>query len=193
LYTFLKEFFMFAARISLSFVLAAALLAGCDKKENETPKTDNSRTAPSADDVKKAADAAKAKADEATKNAADAKAKADDASKAAADSTKAKADDAAKTAAEAKAKADDASKTATDATKTTTETMKANASEWMTKLQDAIKDKKLDDAKTYLDKLDGIKSNLPEEMQNKLTSLKAAYNAAKTGAAIPGGVPSLNK
>ena len=58
-------------------------------------------------------------------------------------------------------KRDDASKTAADATKTATDTAKANASEWMTKLQDAIKDKKLDDAKTYLDKLEAIKSSLP--------------------------------
>lgn len=146
---------MFAARISLSFVLAAALLAGCDDKktDNPTPKTDNAT--PKVDDVKKAADAAKAKADEA-----------------------------AKTAAEAKAKAEEASKTATD-------TAKANASEWMTKLQDAIKDKKMDDAKTYLDKLEGIKSSLSADMQTKLTSLKTAYDAAKGGAAIPGGTPAI--
>ncbi len=165
---------MFAARISLSFVLAAALLAGCDDKKTDTntPKADNSKTVPNADDVKKAADAAKAKADEASKTAADAKAKAEDASKTAADATK----------------------NAADATKTATDTAKANASEWMTKLQDAIKDKKLDDAKTYLDKLDGIKSSLPADMQTKLTSLKAAYDAAKGGVpAIPGAVPGLTK
>ena len=155
---------MLAARLSLSFVLAAALLAGCDDKKTDTnpPKTDNSKTNTSVDDVKKAADAAKAKADEATKAAAD-----------------------------AKAKADDASKTAADATKTATDTAKANASEWMTKLQDAIKDKKLDDAKTYLDKLEAIKSSLPADLQTKLDSLKASYDAAKGGAAAPGGVPAV--
>lgn len=161
---------MLAARFSLSFVLAAALLAGCDDKKTDTNtnKTDSGKTVPSAEDVKKAADAAKAKADEATKTAADAKAKAEDATKTAADATK----------------------NAADATKTATDTAKANASEWMTKLQDAIKDKKLDDAKTYLDKLEAIKSSLPADLQTKLDSLKATYDAAKGG--VPA-IPGLNK
>jgi membrane protein involved in colicin uptake len=160
------------ARISLSFVLAAAMLAGCDKK-NETPAPNASNgSTPAADAAKKTADAAKTAADEAKKTA--------DEAKKAADEAKAKA---AKTTSDATKNTTDAAKTATDAAKTTTDTAKANASEWMTKLQEAIKDKKLDDAKTYLDKLEGIKSSLPPEMQTKLTSLKSMYDTAKAGTA----------
>ena len=131
------------------------MIAGCDDKKNETPKVD----APKADNGKPAIP------------------NVDDIKKAA-DSAKVTAD---KAAADAKSASDTAAKATADAAATA----KANATDWMAKLEDAIKAKKLDDAKTYLDKLDAIKASLPADLQSKLASLKTAYDGAKTGAAIP--------
>ena len=61
---------MTAARIALSFVFAAALIAGCDDKKAETLKVDNGKPAiPNVDDIKKTAGAAKATADKAASDA----------------------------------------------------------------------------------------------------------------------------
>src|SRR5205085_2185928 len=60
----------------------------------------------------------------------------------------------------------DVSKT-TETVKTTTTdaaaAANAQATDWSAKLADAIKANKLDEAKTYLDKLDGIKGSLSPE------------------------------
>jgi len=108
------------------------------------------------------------------------------------------AEDAKKVAEDAKAKADAAAAAAKDATDTAGKaaadaaaTAKASATDWMTKLEDAIKAKKLDDAKTYLDKLEAIKASLPADLQSKLTSLKTTYDTAKAAPAIPGGTPAI--
>jgi hypothetical protein len=66
---------------------------------------------------------------------------------------------------------------------------KTQAGEWMAKLEQAIKDNKLDEAKTYMDKLQSMRASLPAEWQTKLDSLKTLYEGAKAKAAIPG----LNK
>jgi hypothetical protein len=70
----------------------------------------------------------------------------------------------------------------------------ADAQTWITKLEEAVKANKLDEAKTYLDKLDAIKDKLPAEWKTKLDAAKAAYDAKKlTGGAGAGSLPGLNK
>jgi hypothetical protein len=168
---------MTAKRFFLPFVLAGALIAGCDDKKPDQPKVDSTPKTGTVNDMKagvdKAADQAKTAASDAAKSAADA-------TKAAAANTA----DATKTAAG----------NAADATKSSpagdaAAAAKTQASDWMAKLEDAIKNNKLDEASTYLDKLQAMKASLPAEWQTKLDSLKTAFDAAKAKAAIPG----LNK
>jgi hypothetical protein len=171
---------MTAKRLFLPLVLAGALLAGCDDKKVDQPKVDNTPRMPNANDMKAGMDKA-----------------ADQAKTAAADQAKTAAADAGKTTADAARSATDAAKTATgnavEATKSATSdaaaAVKTQANDWMAKLEDAIKSNKLDDAQTYVDKLDAVKASLPAEWQAKLDSLKATFSAAKAKAAIPG----LNK
>lgn len=99
------------------------------------------------------------------------------------DDVKKAADNATKTATDA---TKNATATATDAAKTAADEAKKNASDWMSKLEAAIKDKKLDDAKTYVDKLQAIRDQLPAELKSKFDSLKAAFDAAKAQGAVPG-------
>lgn len=99
------------------------------------------------------------------------------------DDVKKAADNAAKNATDA---TKNATATATDAAKTAADEAKKNASGWMTKLEAAIKDNKLDDAKTYLDKLNAIKAQLPADLQSKLDAATKAFDAAKAKAAVPG-------
>ncbi|MDB5323177.1 MAG: hypothetical protein JWN40_4808 [Phycisphaerales bacterium] len=160
---------MTAKRYFLPFLLAGALLAGCDDKKTEQPKVDTSKAATDMKmDAQKAADQAKAAASDAGKSATDAAKSASDATKAAAgnalDAVKANTTDAA------------------NATRT-------QAQEWMTKLEDAVKNNKLDEASTYLDKLQTMRASLPVEWQAKLDSIRTTYEAAKAKAAVPG----LNK
>jgi hypothetical protein len=173
---------MTAKRYFLPFLLAAALLAGCDDKKTDQPKADAQKAADQAktaasDAGKSANDAAKSAAD-ATKAAAD---KAADAAKNTTDATKAAAGNAADTAKTAAGNATDAAKTAAagaaDATRT-------QANEWMSKLEDAIKNNKLDEASTYLDKLQAARASLPVEWQAKLDTLKQTYEAAKAKATL---------
>lgn len=144
-----------------SIVLAAALLAGCDDKKPTEPKVDNktnSNSSTTTDDVSKGINKAVAPIKSGVNTAAD--------------NTKSAATDATKT----------ASNAVTDATKTASNAatdVKAQATEWTNKVEDAIKANKLDEAKTYMDKLETIKSSLPADMQAKLESLRNAYNAAK--------------
>jgi len=168
---------MTAKRFFLPFVLAGALIAGCDDKKPDQPKVDSTPKTGTVNDMKagvdKAADQAKTAASDAARSAADA-------TKAAAANTA----DATKTAAG----------NAADATKSSpagdaAAAAKTQASDWMAKLEDAIKNNKLDEASTYLDKLQAMKASLPAEWQTKLDSLKTAFDAAKAKAAIPG----LNK
>jgi hypothetical protein len=168
---------MTAKRFFLPFVLAGALIAGCDDKKPDQPKVDSTPKTGTVNDMKagvdKAADQAKTAASDAAKSAADA-------TKAAAANTA----DATKTAAG----------NAADATKSSSAgdaaaAAKTQASDWMAKLEDSIKNNKLDEASTYLDKLQAMKASLPAEWQTKLDSLKTAFDAAKAKAAIPG----LNK
>jgi hypothetical protein len=172
---------MTAKRFFLPFVLAGALLAGCDDKKPDQPKVD---TTPKVNDMKagmdKAADQAKTAAADASKSAADAAKSASDATKAAASNTADATKAAAGNAADA-VKASPAGDAAAAA--------KTQASDWMAKLEDAIKNNKLDDAKTYMDKLQSMRASLPAEWQTKLDSLKTLYEGAKAKAAIPG----LNK
>ena len=139
---------MIAARISLSFILAAAFLTGCDDKKPDAPKVEK----PAVDAAKTAADAAKS----------------------AADAAKTSTDTAAKTAADAAA------------------TAKTQATDWMSKLEDAIKAKKLDEAKTYLDKLDTIKASLPDDLKTRLATLKTSFDAAKALPSLPA-IPGASK
>jgi hypothetical protein len=168
---------MTAKRFFLPFVLAGALIAGCDDKKPDQPKVDSTPKTGTVNDMKagvdKAADQGKTAASDAAKSAADA-------TKAAAANTA----DATKTAAG----------NAADATKSSSAgdaaaAAKTQASDWMAKLEDSIKNNKLDEASTYLDKLQAMKASLPAEWQTKLDSLKTAFDAAKAKAAIPG----LNK
>jgi hypothetical protein len=163
---------MTAKRWSVSLVVLGALLVGCDDKKPKEPKVDNTPKAATTnmDDVRKAAAEKAAAADAAARSATNA------AKTAATDAA-----DATKTAAA------DATQKATDAAAA----VKTQATDWMAKLETAIKDNKLDEAKTYLDKLESVRASLPVDWQTKLDSLKSAFNAAKlkAGAALP----NLNK
>ena len=164
---------MTAKRFFLPFVLAGALLAGCDDKKPDQPKVDATPKTPAVNDMKAGTDKA---ADQAKTAATDAGKSATDAAKSAADATKAAASSAVDT-----VKASPAGDAAAAA--------KTQAGDWMAKLEDAIKNNKLDDAKTYIDKLQAMRASLPAEWQTKLDSLKTLYDGAKAKAAIPG----LNK
>lgn len=185
---------MTASRWHVAFLLAGALIVGCDDKKGDqpkpnptpaagpttapsTPKTDSTKVGDAAGstidaakiDLGKAADPSKLTLDPAKIVAPaipGATPKTSDGSTAAATTDAAKA---------AAAK--------TDAATT------AQASEWIAKLGDAIKANKLDEAKTYLDKLDAIKGSLSPEWKAKLDSLKTAYEAAR----LKNGVPNLTK
>ena len=157
--------------LSISLVLSAALLAGCDDKKPEQPKVDSTpKPALPAigDDVKKGVQAANTAAADAAKKAADT----------------------------GKSATADAAKTVSDASKSIAATdaataVKTQAADWMAKLEDAVKANKLDDAKTYFDKVDAIKANLPTDLKTKFDSLKTMFDAAKAKAA--GALPNLNK
>ena len=57
-----------------------------------------------------------------------------------------------------------------------------------------IKDNKLDDAQTIVDKLDSVRGSLPADWVPKVDQLKSALTTAKNAAgALPGGLPSLPK
>jgi len=89
----------------------------------------------------------------------------------------------------AKTAAGDAAKTATDAGAAMMASPTAAAPGMLAKLTDAINANKLDEAKTYLDKLTAIRSQLPEPLQKQLDVLQGLYNAAKDKAgAIPAGI-----
>jgi hypothetical protein len=176
-----------AARVAKTLsaiVLAAALVAGCDDKK-PTPKVEADKPAmPSMDAMKEKAAAA---ADATKDAAAKAMEKTKDAGAKVAEGTKdmtASAVDKTKTAtADAPAKVADA-----------TATGNAMAADWVAKLEDAIKANKLDEAKTYMDKLESVKANLPENLRQRYEGLKVSYEAAKAkvGAGLPA-VPQLNK
>ena len=177
---------MTAKRFFLQLALAGAMLAvaGCDDKKPDQPKVDATPKTPAVSDMKTGMD----KAADQTKNAAaDAGKSATDAAKSAADATKAAAGNAADATKAAAGNAADAVKAspAGDAAAAA----KTRAGEWMAKLEDAIKNNKLDEASTYMDKLQSMRASLPAEWQTKLDSLKTLYEGAKAKAAIPG----LNK
>jgi hypothetical protein len=73
--------------------------------------------------------------------------------------------------------------------------VKTQGSELMTKLDTAIKENKLDQAQTYVDALDKIKTNLPDDLRTKYDQLKTSFQTAKakvtnTPPPVP---PELNK
>jgi hypothetical protein len=178
---------MTAKRFFLPLVLAGALLAvaGCDDKKPDQPKVDATPKTPAVNDMKAGMDKTADQAKTAAGNSADATkaaaAKTADATKAAAANTA----DATKAAA---ANTADATKAGASTAGDAAAAAKTQAGDWMAKLEDAITKNKLEDAKTYLDKLEAMRASLPAEWQTKLDSLKIAYDA-KAKAAIPG----LNK
>jgi hypothetical protein len=178
---------MTAKRLFLKLVLAGAMLAvaGCDDKKPDQPKVDTTPKTPAVSDTKAGMDKAADQAKTAAANTADAT-KAAAASTA--DATKAAAANTADATKAAAANTTDASKAAASTAGDATAAAKTQATDWMAKLEEAIKNNKLDEAKTYLDKLEAMRASLPAEWQTKLDSLKIAYDA-KAKAAIPG----LNK
>jgi hypothetical protein len=172
--------------IAATAVLAAALMFGCDNDTSKPkePKVDtttpNKPALPSVDQIK--ADAAKGI--EAGKAAA----------ASAAEKVKAATPGVIEQAKETTASAVDATKTNTAAA---TEMAKAQGSELMAKLDAAIKENKLDQGQTYVDALERIKTNLPEELRTRYEQLKTSFQAAKakvTGTTTPPATPAeLNK
>jgi hypothetical protein len=73
--------------------------------------------------------------------------------------------------------------------------VKTQGSELMTKLDTAIKENKLDQAQTYVDALDKLKTNLPEDLKTKYEQLKTSFQAAKAKVTNtpPPPPPELNK
>jgi hypothetical protein len=189
-----QEVIMTTARWYVAFLVAGALIVGCDDKKPDQPKVNPTPPAPTATtpkvdvpkvDTTKVGDAAKTATDTAKTATDTAKTeigKVADPSKLTIDPTKVTTPTTPTT--------PDVNKT-TETVKTTTTDAAANtqAADWMTKLGDAIKANKLDEAKTYLDKLDGIKGSLSPEWKSKLDALKTSYEAAK----LKGGVPNLTK
>lgn len=159
---------MTAPRWTVSFVLAGALIAaGCDDpnkpKEPKVNPGPSTPTLPTAEQIKAEA----AKGIEAGKVAA------------------------ADAAAKVKAATPEVIDQAKTTTATVTEAAKTQGSEMMAKLDSAIKENKLDQAQTYLDGLEKIKANLPEDLKSKYESMKTSFAAAKAKAA--GALPQLNK
>ena len=152
------------ARFLLPLVVAGALIAGCDKNEPKVEKAPD-KTPAAVNDVKAGAEKA-------------------------ADRTKDAVGDAAKT-------TDDAAKTADDSAKTATsdaaDAVKTQATDWFAKAEDAVKNNKLDDAKTYLDKLESFKSKLSAEWQTKIDALQKTYTAARAKVTATPAAPNLNK
>jgi deoxyribodipyrimidine photolyase len=158
-----------------TFLLAASFAvvnAGCDNDSSKPkqPKVDTTPAKPalpSVDQIK--ADAAKAieKGQAATANAAE--------------------------------KVKEAAPAVVEQTKVTTVTaadaVKAQGSELMSKLDAAIKENKLDQAQTYVDALDKIKTDLPAELNTKYEQLKTSFVAAKAKVTNtpPPPPPELNK
>jgi hypothetical protein len=84
---------------------------------------------------------------------------------------------------------------AKNTTASAVEMAKTQGSELMTKLDTAVKENKLDQAQTYVDALDKIKTNLPEELRTRYEQLKASFQAAKAKVTNtpPPPPPELNK
>jgi hypothetical protein len=59
----------------------------------------------------------------------------------------------------------------------------ATAKPMLAKLQDAINAGKLDEAKTYVDKLKALRDKLPADLQKQFDTLQGLYDAAKAKAA----------
>jgi hypothetical protein len=84
---------------------------------------------------------------------------------------------------------------AKNTTATAVDMAKSQGSDLMTKLDSAIKENKLDQAQTYVDALDKIKTNLPDDLRTKYDQLKTSFQTAKakltnTPPPVP---PELNK
>jgi hypothetical protein len=172
---------MTKARFLFPVVLAAAVIAGCEKHdkqaENPPPKT------PTTTDMK--ADMQKA-GDQAKDAAASAGQATSDAAKTAADKAKSAASDASKSTNDAAKTAADTAKSATDTAKTNaadaTADVKAQVTDWYAKAEDAIKNNKLDDAKMYLEKLQSFKSKMSADWQAKVDAFQKTYEAARAKA-----------
>ncbi|HEY7115882.1 MAG TPA: hypothetical protein VH475_04820 [Tepidisphaeraceae bacterium] len=172
---------MNAMRWSVSLVLGGAMVfaLGCDRKPSE-PKVDNKPANPVVQDMKAAAE----KAAEATKKAAE---KAVEATKTAGADVAKAASDAAKTAKGVPAPTADAVKSdaakAADAAKTkaadAAADMKTQGQQLLDKLDTAVKQNKLDQAQTYVDAIEKIKANLPDEVKAKYEQVKTSFQAAK--------------
>ena len=141
-------------------VLAVAVAGGCDKKPE--PKIGAGR--PSAAEYNAMMEQARTAARDASAKAAQA------ATQRAAAGTQA-------SAADVKLLEQAAAVAANDA--------KARGAELLGKLDAAIKDRKLDEARTYADAFDKIKESVPAELKTRYESLKAHYQAAKDKAATP--------
>ncbi len=162
---------MKALRWTLCAALAfgSALMVGCDKDDKK----------PDVPTPKAGGDTGPAILDKAKTQAGDAMKGATDAGKTVAGKTA------------------DAVKTANDTGVEMMAGPKAEATALIAKLQAAIEANKLDDAKTYLDKLDTLSAKLPSDLQSQITGLRTAFATAKAkaGAALPGGsaLPGANK
>jgi hypothetical protein len=169
-------------RLLLPVVLAGALIAGCDKNDNNkaaNPPPKAPTTSDVKSDMQKAGDQAKGAAGSAAEATSDA-------AKTAADKTKSAASDAANSTKNAAGNAADAVKNAADTAKTNTADavtdVKAQVTDWYAKAQDALKNNKLDEAKVYVEKLESFKSKLSADWQAKIDAFQKTYQAARAKA-----------
>jgi len=189
------------ARNLIAAVFTAAALslatAGCDDKK-PTPKVDDAKPGaamPSVDAMKeKAAAAADATKDATAKAMAKTKEEAakvaevtKDATVKTVDATKdatAKTVDAAKnTSSTAADKTAAATASAPDKVADATAAGSAKATEWMDHLDASIKANRLDEAKTYTDKLDAIQTSFSDTLRERYAALKKSLDEARAKAA----------
>jgi hypothetical protein len=171
------------AKPLIATLFAAALFVaapGCDDKK-PTPKVDDTKPAmPTADAMKeKAAAAADATRDAAAKAMEKTKEGAVKVADVAKDTT-AKMVDSTKNA--TSGAADKAKAAAANAPGTVADAAAAGndkAADWMNRLEDAIKANRLDEAKTYTDKLDAIQANLPDALRDRYAALKKSLDEAR--------------
>jgi hypothetical protein len=92
---------------------------------------------------------------------------------------------------QAKQGATDAATKAKDAATDTTASAQTQATALMTQVEDYIKQNKLSDADTALTKLEGMKSSLPQSMQDAVAGLRKQLDLLKAGGGAAPAMPAV--
>ncbi len=162
-----------------SLVLGSLLVAGCDSKDNTPVAVPAANSSTSTTPAMPSVDTTKMNqaVDNAKSTATDAMNQGKQAASDAADKAKSAVNDA----------TNQAKSTGADAANET------EAQLLLSQVKDYIKQNKLTDADTALTKLEGMKGNLPQSMQDEITALRTQLNSAKSllGGSGQGGTPAM--